>query len=721
MTTIYGVESSTYHRLPPEDQASIRDSYQARQEAGAETPAAEATPTAPAAEALPAPTVDAATTPEEAVTALHALPVPDNSDIAMLPQPVIAEMTGDRAAVYNATRAEAAQAALDRMTPQQSDFSALPGRTGQMEYQDAVAAFQANPYAQELQRIVDEAQANPGQIPAYLNDTPPAAAVQTLSTDQLRSTLAMVGVDLPANATPEDIAAARELVGTMPSDMLSMLVNPGSQVTFNVPLQLGTPNLVGPSAGYQVDVQGQVSLTDVQTGVNFEQTQQFRAHVQTTEGTFFDVSRSLPQQIYRWSGRLENLPASVRDRLDGIPGFDRLDDTLRQARGAVDDIPALQRILKGLPVSGSYNTFEGERLSYEAVVTPEQGALLADGDASAMPNPLDPLAMPTGTSVLMRGQELEGSSLELNYKLFTVGGTATELSGQGFGVTRLEGSVVEVYSGPIETVENNAFLGIGRQGTLAIGIGSDLSMETREMQIARIDLSTAEGQAAYQTFMSTGQVPSWSPPGVQQSGTTEVFSHEYASFIGLQVGGLNLGGASDANGNITRTTWADGTVELSDTYTSVGGVTSDVRYQLGADGQPDYDNATWTVVRADLDPTLANYLESAYDPSRANMFPENAQHTQQVVTTAQLMELRDQAREYVIQLEGQEQFDLMDAGTIDPSWSNQEAALAIADTPDEVFAVLSNDFHGGAVIESLLAISRDGSLPGDFRMIPAGS
>src|SRR5690606_6210460 len=128
-----------------------------------------------------------------------------------------------------------------------------------------------------------------------------------------------------------------------------------------------------------------------------------------------------------------------------------------------------------------------------------------------------------------------------------------------------EGSMVEVYSGPVEAVENTAFFGIGRQDLLAVGIGTDMSMETREMQIARIDLSTEEGQAAYQAFINGGRVPDWTPPGVPMAGTTEVFSHDYARFLGIKAGGFTLGGTSDASGTITRTTWSDGSAEYSNT------------------------------------------------------------------------------------------------------------------------------------------------------------
>lgn len=712
--TIYGVSSQTYHHLPPEDQAAIRESYIARN-------------VDPTPDPQPMPGVEQARTPAEAVTALQALPVPNRADLSGMPVDTQQVVHAQRVSVFNATRAEAAQTALDRFAPQLSDYtgSGLNGATAHYEYQQARTAYESSPYVAELRRVVAEVQANPDTIPAYLtpaSSTGSTADVSQFTPEQVRGALELVGVQLPADASPELLDAGRELLGTMPDDMLGMLVNPGSQVSFTTGAGVGTPNLVGPNVQYNVDVIGRVELGDVQTGVNFRQTQQFEASVQTQAGTTFDLSRSLPQSLYKWSDRLQNLPDWASSRLSGVPGFNQLDGAIRSARSYVDDIPALQRVLKGLPVSGSYSTFEGARLSYEAVVTPEQGALLDAGNTDGLPNPLDPLSMAPGTSVLMRGQTLQGSTFEANYKAFTVGGTHTELSGQGFGITRGEGSIVEVYSGPVETVENSAFLGLGRQGTLAVGIGSDLSMETREMQIARIDLSTAEGQAAYQAFVSGGRVPEWSPPGVQQSGSTEIFSHEYASFIGLQVGGLSIGGANDANGTITQTTWADGTVEYSNTYTSTGGVTTDVRGTRAADGNLDPSTTRWTIVRADLDPVLASYLNASYNTDEVNRPFDRPQHAQMQFTDADLMEMRDRARTSVVSLQGQEKLDNLDSGLETPWWSSTQERLAVATTPEEVFAVLSDDFHGGTVIEDMLGMSFEHGQPstGTFRMIDAG-
>lgn len=722
-STIYGVNTQTYHHLPPEDQAAIRQQYLASPTSAPEPEA----PATPAPTTTPAATPATAQTPAEAVTALHALQAPTYADLPSGMGEYARQATYQgRVEAFNQNRATQAQAALDRFAPQREDFTSagLNGRTAEFEYEQARTAYNADPYVAELRRIVTEANANPTQLPAYLEPSATAPAnndVGQFTPEQIRGALGMVGVQLPADASAEMLDAGRELLRTMPDDMLAMVVNPGSQVSFSGGTGLGTPNLVGPNARYDVEITGQVELSDVQTGVNFNQTQQFEAYVQTQAGTTFDLSKSAPQSIYKWSGRLDNLPGWASQQLEKIPGFNQLDNALRSAGKYIDDVPGLRQVLKGLPVSGSYSTFEGARLSYEAVVTPEQGALLANGNTDGMPNPLDPLNMPEGTSVLMRGQTLTGSTFEANYKAFTVGGTHTELSGMGFGITRGEGSIVEIYSGPVETVENSAFLGLGRQGTLAIGIGSDTSMETRNMQVARIDLSTAEGQAAYQAFISGGRVPDWAPPGVQQSGTTEVFSHEYASFIGLQVGGLSIGGSSDANGTITQTTWADGTIEYGNTYTSASGVTTDVRGTVGADGNLDQATAQWTVVRADLDPILASYLNASYNTNEVNKQFDGPQHAQISFNSAQLMEMRDRARESVVALNGQEKLDNLDSGLESPWWSATSERLAVCKTPDEVFAVLSDDFHGGTVIEGMLSMSFEhGASTGSFRMIDAG-
>jgi len=709
MSQIYGVSSQLYHRLPAEDQASIRNSWHQRQDdppAGTASQPAAATQSPPAAP--PAADPAQAKTAQDAVASIHSLPLPAQSDLSQpplrnLPPEDLQSLRDSRNAAFNEQRAEAAQAALDRFEPQRSDFDALPPATANFEYGQARQHFAADPYVQELRRIVDEATRSPNDIPGYLTATAPSADANAIPLPQARGALAMLGIDLPANATPEQIAAGYELLGTVPDDILGPMINPGTSVGFSTQAGgIGSTSFLPVRGEANVTLGGEVELSDVRTGVGFEETQRLQASVEIRGEVGVDLGKTPLQKLYGWADRLNALPDSVRQ--------------------LADSSPMLRQVMKGLPVSGSYHEFSGMRLDYEAIVPPGQGTRLAAGDLDGLPDPMDPLAMPDGSSVLIRGQSLEGSAFEANYKAFTIGSEHVELSGLGFSVTRQEGSIVEVAAGPVDTVENDLFLGLGRQGMAAIGIGTETSLENREMDVARIDLSTAEGQAAYQHFLATGQVPPWSPPGVPQSGTTQVFDAEHARFAGIELGGLKVAIDDDSQYTVRDTTWDDGTIDRHVTYTNSGGLTTDVRYQVGTDGKPDYDNAQWTVVRADLDPALASYADAAYSGASSNRQLDGNQHVQMRFTTDELMAIRDQARESVVALQGQDKLDNLDAGIETPWWSATQERLAVATTPEEVFAVMSDDVHGGAVIEDMMSIAWDSGapFPGQFQMRPAG-
>lgn len=708
MTQIYGVDSQLYHRLPPDDQASIRNSWEQRQDDAPAAPAPQQPAAEPAPLATPAVAPASASTPQEAVAAIHDMSLPDHSDLARpplrnLPPDDLQSIRESRNTSFNEQRAEAAQAALDRFEPQRSDYDALPPATANFEYEQARQHHASSPYVQELQRIVDEAAESPATIPGYLTASGSNADTNAIPLPQARGALSLLGIDLPADATPEQIAAGYELLGTVPDDILGPLLNPGFSVGYSGQAGgVGTTSWLPVRGEAQVTVEGEVELSEVRTGVGFEQTQRLEASVEIRGEVGVDLGRTPLQKLYKWADRLNALPDSVRSLADGSP--------------------VLRQVMKGLPVSGSYHEFAGMRLDYEAIVTPQQGAQLGEGNLDGLPNPLDPLSMPTGSSVLMRGQSLQGSAFEANWKAFTIGSEHTELSGLGFSVTRQEGSIVQVAAGPVETVENDLFLGIGRQGVAAVGIGSESSYESREMDVARIDLSTAEGQAAYQQFLATGRIPEWSPPGVPQSGTTQVFDAEHASFAGIELGGLKVAIDGDSQYTVTDTRWDDGSIDRQVTYTNSGGLTTDVRYQVGADGTPDYDNAQWTVVRADLDPALASYAEAAFDGAPSNRSIDGNQHVQMSFTTDDLMAIRDQARVSVAGHQGQEKLDSLDAGIETPWWAETQERLAVAKTPEEVFAILADDRHGGTVIEDMMPLAWDsgGPFPGQLRMQPAG-
>ncbi|MCW5580636.1 MAG: hypothetical protein KIS72_04795 [Luteimonas sp.] len=694
MSDIYGIDSSTYHRLPPEDQQAIRDSYRAEQ-ADAPSPGTDtAAPETAAGEPI---TFATAQTPAEAVDAIHDLALPTWTDIPTgFPHEDRRSIYDARVEAFNERRAAQAQAAIDRLEPQLSDFDGLNGATRSMEYSDARNAFNNDPYVQQLRRIVDEATTDPTRIPAYLrNGDGPSTDVTRLDITQVRTALGVLGIDLPADASPAQVQAGYDILATAPDGVLAWAINPGQQVRFQTPVA-GAATLPLPvRGGVDLTLVGEVDMSGVQTGMDFRQTQTFEMQVEMQGTATAAIGRTPLNKYYEWASRLGALPA--------------------EAQRMVESSPLQSNVFKGLPipVSGSYTQFAGTRVTYEAVVTPEQGARIAGGDLSAAPNPLDPMSMPIGTGTLIRGQTLIGSHFEANYKLLHVNGTSIDLSGQGFGVRRIDAHTFEIVAGDVETVENDMFAGLGYRGIAAIGLSSDRSAEQRSMSIARLDLRTEEGQSAYQAFISGGQMPAWSPPGVLQAGTTEVFNAEHTARFGVEVGGFGWGTEINSSElNVVQTRWADGSTENTSSYQAGDNHYSEVTWTSDAAGRPVPGSARYGMVLANYHPALASYLNDAYTADTANLGAHQSrdfdgnQHVRLEFSEAELMQLRDQAREYMTSDDyRREVFEAQQSQGM--GGRDLTESLALAGTPDEVFRVLSNDFHQFSLSEKLLALTLD--------------
>lgn len=708
MSELYGISASTYHRLPPEDQQAVRASYQA---ASAPDPSpASADPSATAQ--APAPlTFATAQTPAEAVAAIHDLDLPRWNDLPRgLPQEDRDAVYGARVEAFNERRALQAQAALDRLEPQRSDYDALNGATRDYEYREARSHFQNDPYVQQLQRIVTEATEQPTVVPAYLRNDGATTDVTRLDIAQVRTALGALGVDLPADASPAQVQAGYDLLASAPDGVLAWAINPGQQVSFQTPVA-GVATLPTPiRASADISVVGQVEMSGVQTDMDFSQSQTFEMQVEMQAGATAAIGRTPLNRYYEWGTKLGVLGPEVQRLVEGSP--------------------LLRNVVKGLPipVSGSYEQFTGTRVTYEAVVTPEQGARIADGDLSSAPNPLDPMSMPVGTGVLIRGQTLQGSHFEANYKLLHLTGTHTDLSGQGFGVRRVDAHTFEIVAGDVETVENDLFVGLGYRGVAAIGLSSDRSLEERSMSIARLDLRTEEGQAAYQAFMSGGQMPEWSPPGVLQAGTTEILDAEHAARFGVEIGGFGWGTELNSSElNLVQTRWADGSTDYANSYRIGDNHYSEVTWRAGASGEAVPGSARYGLMLAEYDPYLSSYLNDAYGADFGNLEGHQSvsydgnQHVRLEFTEAELIAMRDDARAYMNADDyRRERFEAQQSQ--DMGGTDFTESLALAETADEVFGVLSNSFYRHSLSEGLLGLSLDNGRnpPGTLTIRDAG-
>ncbi len=621
---------------------------------------------------------------------------------------VPAVIYAERVQAFNNSRAEHAQQALDRFQPQRSDFDALPPATANHEYAEAVRNYNADPYVQELRRVVDEATSQPGQIPAYLRSSDRTAEVSRLPLDQMSGALAVLGVEMPANPTPEQVQAGYDILATLPDSVLGWAINPGTTVSFQgQAIGAGTPGFIPGRVNASLDVIGEVELSDVQTGINFEQTQQFEMSVQmqTTFGASF--GKTPLNHLYKWADRFGALPQAAQD--------------------LVNSSPLLRNVVKGLPIPVSVNheQFTGTRLTYEAVVTPEQGSRIAEGDLSATPNPLDPMNMPIGTSVLIRGQSLQGSTFEATYKLLTGSTTHTELEGTGFGVRRIDANTFEIYSGPIDTVENEMFLGLGKHGLASIGFGVDRSLDVQEMSIARLDLRTEEGQAAYQGFMSSGQIPDWSPPGVSQSGTTQVIDAEHAAEFGINLGGFSWGASfNEEQTTLTQTRWQDGSSELVHTNQGRDGHVREITATLDAAGDRVEGTTTYRIMLSDSNPDIAAYVDGVFNVPADGIISgdrfDGNQNVQITLSEADLLALQARAREFIVETGQGALLEQVPQGTA--ASNSIELDIALAETPDDVFRILSSEYalyNIAGFLPNMTVFSNE-SLPGqvDVRAVP---
>lgn len=528
-----------------------------------------------------------------------------------------------------------------------------------------------------------------------------------LTIEQARALLARVGVDVPANMPPQTVfSSLNGLLNGVPEPLLAAAANPGTEIRFAGQVGVTVPPQSPLNYQFNIGVEGKAKLSDVEMGTGFDQTQTFKASVQLQREDRYALEKTLINRLYNWSKYADHLPGDAKKWLDSTP--------FQEWKDKIDKHPVLKTLAKGPPVSIAHTEFEGSRLTYEAVVTPDQGRRIAAGDKSAMPNPLDPLSMQPGNSVLMRGQDLKGSSTDIAYKFGLIGGSDTRLDGSGFGVRRLEGSIVEVYSGPISTIENSTYLGLGKRNLASLRFEAENGIEQRQLSVARLDLSTPEGQAAYKQFLDRGQVPDKMAPGITQVGYAQEITIEQARKLGLQVGSMGISIDNSTNNLITVSNLNGGKQEVKFNYSREGQVASESVYPMGADGKIDFNNGRYKLVLPSLDENATAGLRGAFGGLDNTRGLDHKQAVQLSFDAQQLMELRERSRALIASKPGgKELLANLDAGKPVGEIGDPLVQIAGAKRPVDVFGVLQNrPEHVASAISRLdLGVSADQRKP----------
>lgn len=529
--------------------------------------------------------IDAPLPPYKALEKIKNLPPPEYTDPVSLK-------------LYNEQVAAIADASIEGAKPPQlSDFKGLNGATASYEYREAKAYFDKN--VSELKSISEKA-----KRPIELENAITPEQFKKVREDIVIKAL---GIDLPKNATPEELKNARDLVAKLPAELVDQIYSAGRDVSFEKQVKIA-PGIVR---------NGSIStgLEDVQVRPGFERTQKLTVELEFSGG----ISVGKQRLSY-----LRGKAAAILEKTNSLP-------------------PAAQKLLKVIksPIGFEYEKSYGARLTTEAILTPEQGKLIEEGKMQ-IPNAFDPDSMESGTSVFIKGQALEKTSINASYKLYNLESSVTDLKGLGIGVEKLDGNIMRVSTGPVDTIENEMFFGVGKFGIRA-GLGNETSLEYSNMKTAEFDLNTKTGQAAYQHFLATGQIPSSGVPGVLRAGQIDKIEFDSESKVEFKIGGIGIDETLGHNvGESRSVTYDDGSKEES-ILIGYGKDSVQIDRTFDKDNKIVSGQSKYTFMQSDAHPALASYLKTAFIGVGQEKL-DGKQDVQISLTESQLNEIRALAK-----------------------------------------------------------------------------
>ncbi|RKH20537.1 hypothetical protein D7Y13_01650 [Corallococcus praedator] len=205
------------------------------------------------------------------------------------------------------------------------------------------------------------------------------------------------------------------------------------------------------------------------------------------------------------------------------------------------------------------NGTAGVRGSYEVTLP----TTAAGGVTSAEQlNPSLPQNLPVGATVTMTGEGFLSAGMEVNIKkLFghfdiSAGFSDERSQGMALAVTKLDDKTVRVTVGPTAAVAHTLEANIGvRKFNVGVSDTARVEGQLSSKQVD-FDISTPEGQAAYNRFLATGELPKNDPAsGTSNAATVEIVTGEMTREVTF---GLNFGESTLEHDEYIHTHYDDG-------------------------------------------------------------------------------------------------------------------------------------------------------------------
>lgn len=313
------------------------------------------------------------------------------------------------------------------------------------------------------------------------------------------------------------------------------------------------PVSVGGSGGLTVTNTGQVTFTGTLS-------------LQNSEGAF---------ESGNISGKVSSGPlAEAEVSLTFNPGTPRPDGTYEVTIG-VGSTAGMQSEaelnLGPFGLTGGQQAGATATQEYKLFLTEAQLRQVAAGTYS-LPTLADPMALPVGGSMTLSTGAFTNQSGGISYGPLSLSSETTQTRGYGMGVERTGDNTVRVTVGPQESIERRLELGLSFGDIASAHIGRDSSVTEGNTVSVEFDLSTAEGKAAYETFLRSGQLPTQ-----QGAGITDIYHEQTLSYQGALDAGINIGEVVDLgyqfwSEDLTYTTRTDDgvTTVMANGHTSTG-------------------------------------------------------------------------------------------------------------------------------------------------------
>ncbi len=358
----------------------------------------------------------------------------------------------------------------------------------------------------------------------------------------------------------------------------------------------------------------------------------------------------------------------------------------------------------------------GQKFTYETKVSKEQEQAIRNGTAQ-LPNPFDPRGMPEGSAAVLKGQNYESTEFEAAYRNIAIENKVSDFKGAGMAVEKLDGNRVRISSGPVNAIENEAYVGL-KDENLAIGLKNKRGLENSTMKVAELDVSTQEGMDKYQRFLLTGQVPEADGNTVSRSGTTSSLKLTNETSAQVSIGPVDINAqlmASEGERKTTQYTDGSKSDEINLSYGQGINLAINKETDFLGNTVASPDKPTYALTMGQVSPGASSYLASAYaeDPNSAEAKSYHngpAQDVQISFTPEQAQELQRMAADYA-----QRHPSKLPGDT-----SQVMQQIAEARNSDEVAAVLAKVQSDGDLAEHLLRLRTDPAnratpLPGSIK------